>query len=221
MGLAIEREKLSEQLMQDPDVTYALAGLKSLGVMSTDQALNRWEIIVIPKRDWPGDSGTSVIHLFPWGEEVGTERTDKAWFLVSFGHDGTRRIWCKRDAKEGSDHITLSSEGVPVGAYPQKWSSLSFYDQGRSASLRFDPNYVITSVEGHDEAGSFNAYKDREGTVGIEDALVKVGRSLGLSPQEMPGRTTFNPGILVNTILDQTQPFNVSQMIASARAQNS
>lgn len=218
MGSTIEREKLSEQLMQSPDVAYALAALKSLGVMSADQALNQWEIAVIPKRGGERDSGTLAIHLFPWGREVEAGRTDKAWFLVNFNRDGTRRIWCKRDARETNNHITLSSEGAPVGTYPKKWSSVSFYDQDRSAFLRLDSNYGITSVEGGDEAGYFNVYEDCEGVVGIENALARVGRSLGLSPQEMPGRTTFNPGVLVNTILDKTQPFNASQMIASARA---
>ena len=218
MGLNVEREKLTEQIMQNPDVAYALAGLKSLGVISADQALNQWEIAVIPKGDWEKEKGTSAIHLFPWGKDVEAGRIDKAWFMVDFGHNGTHWISCKRDAGVTTDHITISSENAPAGSFPKRWDSVSFFTKGGSTSLRLNPDYKITSVEYHDAKNCFDAHEDREGAAGIEDALARVGRSLGLAPQDMPGRTTFNPGVLVNTILNQAQPLNVPQMIASAHS---
>jgi len=218
MGLNVEREKLTEQIMQNPDVTYALAGLKSLGVISADQALNQWEIAVIPKGDWEEEKGTSAIHLFPWGKDVEAGRIDKAWFMIDFGHNGTHWISCKRDAGVTTDHITISSEKVPAGTYPKRWNNVSFFTQGGSTSLRLNPDYKITSVEYHDAKNCFDAHEDREGATEIENVLVGIGRSLGLAPQDMPGRTTFNPGVLVNTILNQAQPINVPQMIASANS---
>lgn len=223
MSLSIEKEKLTAELMQDPDVDWTIKGLQSLGITSADQALDKWRISVILRDKWEEElgtpAGTSSIHLFPWEEEVEAGRDDQAWFIVSFDSDGSRRFSCRRDIKGTTGYINMTSERVPKDIYPKKWHDVNSGYNNSQATVHLGSNNEVILASGHDaKRDYFSAYADRDGSVGIEKALKNMGKILGLQTQDMPGRTTFNPGLLANAILDQKIPFDIPAMIKSAHS---
>lgn len=224
MASIYERGKLTEKAIKDPHVDYAIKGLQSLGVMSAGKALGNWEVQVIKKEDWAtGQDRISSVHLFPWGTKVESGRADRAWFAVDIAHNGGTHFYCKRDEKNGYRNVIMASEGASIdkNTYPKKWGSVHLYNTNGDnvgASFRLRPSGEVISVEFYKGDTWFNPRADLQETDKIDETIEKLGQALGLPLHKMPGRTTFNPGVLVNSILDQAQPFSVPQIIASARA---
>lgn len=223
MASIYERGRLTEKAIKDPYIDYAIKGLQSLGIMSAGQALGNWEVQVIKTKDWAThEDKISAVHLFPWGTEVESDRVDKAWFAVNIDYNGDTHFYCKRDEKNGYRHVTLASKSgsIDKNTYPKKWDSVHLYNTNGNnvgAGFRLGPSGEVISLEFHEGNNWFNARADSQGTDELDKTIESFGQALGLQTHEMPARTAFNPGRLVNSILDQAQPFNVPQIIASAR----
>lgn len=225
MPIRFEKEQLTPELIQeDPDVDWALKALQSLGITSAANAPGRWRISVIDRGEWQSQKGVSTIHLFPWNEGTEANRRDRAWFVVAFDSDDSRYVVCERSGG-GVQAFNLISEHTPKSSYPKRWHELNIsgYNQKIGANIHFGVGNEVVMAAGHDDHehlgayGHFGAYATRDGTVGIDEALARIGRDLGKSPQEMPGRTTFNPGLIANAILDPALPYDVPQMICQGR----
>jgi hypothetical protein len=197
-----------------------LKALQSLGITSAANAPGRWRISVIDRGEWQSQKGVSTIHLFPWDEGTEAKRPDRAWFSVSFDSDGSRDVRCERSAG-GVQVLNLISEHVPGSRYPKEWHALNIsggYNHHKlSVGIHFGAGNEVVLVGGYDNDGHFDAYIQRDGTAGIDNALARIGSNLGKSPQEMPGRTTFNPSLIANAILDPALPYDVPQMICQGR----
>ena len=215
MSSKSELVRLTGELMEEPDVEYALKACRSLGIISAGR--EGWGIERFLRGDWEHQEGTSVIHLFPWGIEDEDDRPDKAWLIVDFESDGSHIVYCNRKDNEHG-RITLSTGRVEADTYPKRWKEVTFHRNSINTHLRVDDQSEVYLVEYDDFNSCIHnvARTSEEGPGAVDNVLTVVRRSLGLETGMMPNRTDFRPDVLMNIMLDRGQPFDVPQMVASA-----